>query len=472
MPVPTPRKDEEKGDFESRCISFLIDEGKEQDQAVAICLQKWRDHKAAVTGGHTISSVRPLTYLAALHSVATGLEKHVATFYIMNTSKNRNRWAVTDKALEDALASLIGKPLGLGEDYKVGHFADVTDVGKFIEVEKPDGYALAKAEITDAVAWEALAAGQWGPISVVIDSYEEVCSLCGENLTGIADPWNQHEHVANNQAHVVVNSFVFKRVDFVKDAAYPQAAILNFGAQAEAVVPLTLLAGYYQGSTSNRYAALSEEELKAKIKAVQDRLDELYDEPDPDIELLWMEKRALEEALIDRIRARINASRSTRGGAAGSPGAIPNPEELRKRVLMSEDIEALKRTLAELQTKLAEANDPEKNLAIKAIQSELDGIKAARHKEVLEAAAKARLEAGLCTELDAEIEALKDLTDEVLVRMTEDAIKVKAMVETKPAAGPQTLYSDDGKTAFETSVETMREAMLGYRRDADGKVLH
>lgn len=36
-----PRAGESEDDFMGRCISYVIDEGKEQEQAVAICISKW-----------------------------------------------------------------------------------------------------------------------------------------------------------------------------------------------------------------------------------------------------------------------------------------------------------------------------------------------------------------------------------------------------------------------------------------------
>jgi hypothetical protein len=47
MPIPSPRKDESKKAFVSRCVSTIYDEYKDHEgQAVAICMSTWRDHKA------------------------------------------------------------------------------------------------------------------------------------------------------------------------------------------------------------------------------------------------------------------------------------------------------------------------------------------------------------------------------------------------------------------------------------------
>lgn len=41
--MPTPEKGETEKEFIGRCIPILIDEGKEKDQAVAICYSIWKN---------------------------------------------------------------------------------------------------------------------------------------------------------------------------------------------------------------------------------------------------------------------------------------------------------------------------------------------------------------------------------------------------------------------------------------------
>ena len=43
MPIPKPNIGETQSTFMGRCVSFLIDEGKPEQQAVAICYQEYRD---------------------------------------------------------------------------------------------------------------------------------------------------------------------------------------------------------------------------------------------------------------------------------------------------------------------------------------------------------------------------------------------------------------------------------------------
>ena len=54
-----------------------------------------------------------LVFIAGLHRLDAANKK--AVFYLMNTSRNCNRWGVTQKALDEALPSLLKKPLGMGK---------------------------------------------------------------------------------------------------------------------------------------------------------------------------------------------------------------------------------------------------------------------------------------------------------------------------------------------------------------------
>ena len=43
MPIPKPRSGEPKKDYISRCISFLVNEGRDSKQAAAICYDSWKN---------------------------------------------------------------------------------------------------------------------------------------------------------------------------------------------------------------------------------------------------------------------------------------------------------------------------------------------------------------------------------------------------------------------------------------------
>ncbi len=101
-----------------------------------------------------------VTYNASIQSIN---DHDTATFYLMNTTPNRNKWAVTDKALQEAIPTLPGKTIGCGPDHKIDqHYPNPVNVGHFIHAEKPDSYALGTATITDSTAWSKLAEGEWG----------------------------------------------------------------------------------------------------------------------------------------------------------------------------------------------------------------------------------------------------------------------------------------------------------------------
>jgi len=132
--------------------------------------------------------MRDLRFLAGVHAVEA--PERVAVFYLMNTSVNRNNWAVTEEALEEALPTILGKPLMCGPAYQTDtHYPEGLEVGRFTGYRKPDGYALAQAVVTDEEAWRRLTRGEWGPISVVITSHRERCSLCGEDLSHNPEPF-------------------------------------------------------------------------------------------------------------------------------------------------------------------------------------------------------------------------------------------------------------------------------------------
>jgi len=47
MPIPSPNTGESRSNFIGRCVSFLVDEGRPEDQAVAICSNEWDESNKA-----------------------------------------------------------------------------------------------------------------------------------------------------------------------------------------------------------------------------------------------------------------------------------------------------------------------------------------------------------------------------------------------------------------------------------------
>jgi hypothetical protein len=188
-----------------------------------------------------------LTFTASLFKLDAA--NKTAWFYLMNTSRNRNNWKITAQALDEALPTLINKPIGMGKDYKTGHYKSEESIntGVWVEFENKGNYALGKMRSTDDKAWDMLVAGEIGPISTVILPFRDVCSVCGADLTVLGAEWGEHPCIKKADACSVVESFVFERFDYVDVPAYPQAGFLEFASKSDdKAVPLTLLACFYE----------------------------------------------------------------------------------------------------------------------------------------------------------------------------------------------------------------------------------
>ena len=181
--------------------------------------------------------------------------------------------------------------------------------GRFVSADKPDGYGLGTAQITDDAAWTRLTSGEWGPVSVVILSYRDTCSRCGEPLTRAEDPFS-HRCIARGEAYLLVESFVFQRVDFIDTPAVPQAGLINV-ARDQTRVPLELCARLYtsqsnedpaQGPGAHRGSNPEEEERKKMENELQQRVTELEQQ-------LTDEKKAREDAetRVSELEARQHA---------------------------------------------------------------------------------------------------------------------------------------------------------------------
>lgn len=338
---------------------------------------------------------RRLQFNAAVLSLE-GEESRVATFYLMNTGMNRNRWGVTDAALEDALPSVLGKPIGCGPGYTIdGHSPDPMNLGTFIGTEKPDGYALGSAEITDGYAWSRLTGGDWGPISVVIHSTRETCSSCGMALTDELDPWS-HSCVSSGEGYVQVERFTFNRVDFVDVPAYPMAGVIH---QPTTFAPLTLPAGHQFGGFS----------------------------------------------------------RSIDGRVAGNPGTCPDPLEEERRKMKQEELQS---RVNELEQQLS--NERQARMEV---ESNLTAIQADRHTEHVEKTLKARRQAGLVPDAEAERGRLKGYTVDVLKDMQTDAERI---TRTRSGIGhPKARNSGAQGGELKAAIEDARRRLFGSHREGD-----
>ena len=401
--VGGPLKSAPDGGFVVQSYLFSKDKGWTMVRAKA-----WfREHEAQA------GTVHQRSFMAALHSIETGDETHLATFYIMNNAVNRNRWGVTDDALELALPQLLNKPIGLGEGYKEGHFKEAMNVGRFVKVNKPDGYALGTVEITDLTVWEMLSTGELGPVSVVISSYKERCSACGKDIT---NQGFDHPCIKEGAGHILVESFKFDRVDFVDNPAYPQAGLLNLGAGITQI-PIQLCAEVYN--------------LQSCPKGGND---------------------------------------PPQGAGAGGS----NPEEKEKKTL-NEKITQLEQKVTELTTRHAELTNKNatlqtqyeslkaENTALKATQ---DQAAAVRQAEIVATVLDARKKAGLVPDAAAEKERLTRLNEDVLRFMKAEADKIAE----RGRGGPKAKPGAQELTDFEARVADVRMGLFGHAKSLNAEV--
>jgi hypothetical protein len=407
-----------------------------REQAEAHCRSHDGSFEAAFTGDGL-----ELVYLASVHSIETGQEQNLATFYLMNTSRNRNKWAVTDKALEDALPTLLKKSIGVGPGYKVDkHYSKPLITGTFVKGDKPDGYALGTAEITDPHVWELLKSGKLGPISVVVSSYRETCSACGEVLTGEEAPF-EHKCIKKGDAYVQVESFKFNRVDFINVPAYPQAGLLNMAAESESgAVPIELLAGFYTSQstnelTSGRGVGSLGINLETRIKQRKK----------PKMSL------TLEEAVakVKELEASVVTLEKERDAVT------------KERNDITKERDALK----------AKADNPEKDSELEALKTELAAMKKGIHDGLVDAVVEARFKAGLIAKKEDEKARIIEFSDDMLKILTEDALLVAGKLEAVKSSGPKSRYGVTETNDFKEAMEKQREAFYGYRRGLDGTVL-
>jgi len=406
MPVPKPREGESKDDFISRCISFLHRENPDRsnEQNVAIAHEAWRGSKKA-----------SLTFEAVLYHVRTGEEKNLATFYLMNTSPNRLKWGVTDKALEEALPTLLGQTIGCGPGYKTDvHYPDPIPVGEWVSFDKPNGYALATAEIKDQVALEKIRRGEWGPISVVIDSYRD----------------------REEDDNTIVESFVFKKVDFVDVPAFPQAGFMNFaGIPGEiGVAPLELCAGFYESQSNGRGAGSLG--LDSKTRGTKKKMEQALTEVKAEVETIKAAITEIKDGLEGFTELKTSFNEFKAGLEEGAGG---------------------------------DNNGTEIDPKIKELQDEMKVLKDERHAERLAACIKVRTAAGLVKDLAKETERLTALDDETLTILALDAgVIVEKMRKAAGLEGPKAArYTDESTTELEAAMTEMRKTLRLPSREAD-----
>ena len=335
-----------------------------------------------------------LTFLAGLHKLDSASK--TATFYIMNTSRNRNRWGVTEKALSEASPSLKGKKLGMGAGYKIDkHYpeGECMDCGVFVAYSHQGNYLEGNAKIEDPKTFGMLKDGKLGPISVVIYAYAVSCSKCRAEIKAEPDAAEKHVCIQAGAGYEQVDSFTFKRVDFVDEPAYPQAGLLDLAAAISSqAVPLELLAGFYQGQPS-----------QSPNKQVN--------------------KQVTEEK-------------------------IENPK-----------IAALEQSNKQLETDLKKAQKTADDNAAKVteLSAKLKAIEDQKHVDLVEQAYRARANSGIAAEEKLERELLAKQSDDTLKLFVQDAQKVALKLQAQ-AQGHQTPKTKFEGSASQTDLAKAMKA--------------
>ena len=139
-----------------------------------------------------------------------------------------------EKALSEASPSLKGKKLGMGAGYRIDkHYPEGECMdAAFVASRHQGNYLEGDAKIEDPKTWGLLKDGKLGSISVVIYAYAVSCSKCGVEIEAKPGAAEQHACIKDGVGYEQVNSFAFKRVDFVDEPAYPQAGLLDLAANA------------------------------------------------------------------------------------------------------------------------------------------------------------------------------------------------------------------------------------------------
>jgi hypothetical protein len=459
-------------------------------------------------------------FLAGVHSLFEADGQREATLYLMNTSRNRNHWGVTDKALTEALPTLKGKPLGCGPNYKIDdHYKDPLDVGKFVSSQKPNGYAMGTAHIEDETAWQKLKAKEWGPVSVVIHGFHQTCSRCNAELTSADGGPFEHDCVKKNHGYIVVHSFRFQRVDFVDRGAYPQAGVTDIAASQRpgVITPIELLASFYESQGEFDAYNKTPEDRPWKLDRSAYTLEQLRyasavvtgdGDKKSDCHLphhlpgdgrthggtvVWhgvdaagkslMGSRGgvqLSDADVGKARRHLathyrefdkdppwsSQSSSHSGRGAGSPG--PNGREThqgnRRKTTMepAEELEALKKDFVALEKERDTLKAQVDKLSplegkVTALEAQLKAIQDAQHHDLLHAAVEARFDAKLCDDKAKELEALKEYPDAILKRLTLDAQKIAATLKPPTTPRVKAQHTTESLSALETAMNEYRE---------------
>jgi hypothetical protein len=107
MPIPKPNKLETESAFMSRCVSFLLDEGTPQEQAVAICTSQYRNEKLKTMAWKTIDRKRA-SYIKHAKTQFSRALKAQANEYLNQVKANglSEEYIISSEPIEKAMRNV------------------------------------------------------------------------------------------------------------------------------------------------------------------------------------------------------------------------------------------------------------------------------------------------------------------------------------------------------------------------------
>jgi hypothetical protein len=250
--------------------------------------------------------------------------------------------------------------------------------------------------------------GKLGPISVVIYAYAVSCSKCGSEIKAEPGAAEKHVCIQAGAGYEQVDSFAFKRVDFVDEPAYPQAGLLDLAAATQTqAVPLELLAGFYTGTSQEH----------PKVGVTKNKLEE---------------KNLSEQKEISEKMASLEASNKK----------------------LQSDYEAIQKQASTDKAEAAKAVT-----AVAELKAKLEAIEKEKHDSLVADTAKARCEAGLASKLEEEKVFLAKLSNEFLAVLKVDALKVASITQTRDST-PKTKF--EGSTSQTDVAKAMKAQAEQY----------
>jgi len=142
--MPEPGANESQDEFMHRCMPMMMDEGNEQDQAVAICMSKWREKKSMRQPGPiTIKSQTDTEAIVAGYGVVFGGKDLEGETFTKETELELGYVPIKsifyDHTLDAKANGSLGKTLS----------EEIDDVGVWVEaqIDRSKDYANAVLEL-------------------------------------------------------------------------------------------------------------------------------------------------------------------------------------------------------------------------------------------------------------------------------------------------------------------------------------